>query len=162
MIQNMFLKTCSPLKTLVRTHLGYIPFEGRLGRRPTNWSKFYAEHRNANLQPVSKVTYTFDPIKENIHSLRNFMFMWNSKKVRATNIKMIVKTEIVDDRRDPIITFDLNDGRQLEIRTGNLTELEIATIVNSYLLPLVKEEELSEVVSKGAKAGGKTSKKGRK
>merc|ERR1712142_1104168 len=137
MIQNMFLKTCSPLKTLVRTHLGYIPFEGRLGRRPTNWSKFYAE-------------------------LRNVMFMWNSKKVRATNIKMIVKTEIVDDRRDPIITFDLNDGRQLEIRTGNLTELEIATVVNSYLLPLVKEEELSEVVSKGAKAGGKTSKKGRK
>jgi len=91
------------------------------------------------------------------------MFMWNSKKVRATNIKTIVKTEIVDDRRDPKITFDLNDGRQLEIRTGNLTELEIATIVNSYLLPLVKEEVASEVVSKGAKAaGGKTSKKGRK
>jgi len=91
------------------------------------------------------------------------MFMWNSKKVRATNVKTIVKTEIVDDRRDPKITFDLNDGRQLEIRTGNLTELEIATIVNSYLLPLVKEEVASEVVSKGAKAaGGKTSKKGRK
>jgi len=91
------------------------------------------------------------------------MFMWNSKKVRATNVKTIVKTEIVDDRQDPKITFDLNDGRQLEIRTGNLTELEIATIVNSYLLPLVKEEDVSEVASKGAKAaGGKTSKKGRK
>lgn len=163
MLSNMFLKTCTPLKTLVRTHLGYIPFEGRLGRRPTNITKFYEEHRNTNLQPVSKITYTFDPIKENYHSLRNFMFMWNSKKVRATNVKTIVKTEIVDDRRDPKITFDLNDGRQLEIRTGNLTELEIATIVNSYLLPLVKEEVASEVVSKGAKAaGGKTSKKGRK
>jgi len=159
----MFLKTCSPLRTIVRTHLGYIPFEGRLAPRPTKWSKFYEEHRNTNLQPVSKITYSFDPIKENYHSLRNFMFMWNSKKVRATNVKTIVKTEIVDDRQDPKITFDLNDGRQLEIRTGNLTELEIATIVNSYLLPLVKEEDVSEVASKGAKAaGGKTSKKGRK
>ena len=43
------------------------------------------------------------------------MFMWNSKKVRATNVKTIVKTEIVDDRQDPKITFDLNDGRQLEV-----------------------------------------------
>ena len=115
MHSNMFLKTCSPLRTIVRTHLGYIPFEGRLAPRPTKWSKFYEEHRNTNLQPVSKITYTFDPIKENYHSLRNFMFMWNSKKVRATNVKTIVKTEIVDDRQDPKITFDLNDGRQLEV-----------------------------------------------
>lgn len=164
----MFLKTCSPLKTLVRTHLGYIPFEGRLSPQLNNMQKFILEHKKANLQPVTKVTYTFDPMLENYHSIRNFMFFWNTKKVKATNIKLIVKTEIVDDRRDPKITFDLNDGRQLEIRSGNLTELEIATIVNSYLLPLVKAEEVTDTLSKGAAAaagggkGGKTSKKGRK
>jgi len=158
----MLLKTCSPLKTLVRTHLGYIPFEGRLGPQLNNMQKFVIEHKKANVQPVNKVTYTFDPMQENHHSLRNFMFMWNSKKVKATNVKLIVKTEIVDDRRDPKITYDLNDGRQLEIRTGNLTELEIATIVNSYLLPLVTEVEITETVSKGAAAKAGGSKKGRK
>ena len=44
-----------------------------------------------------------------------------------------------------------------------MTELEIATIVNYYLLPLVKEVEETETISKGAavKGGGK-GKKGRK
>ena len=52
------------------------------------------------------------------------------------------------------------------MKTRNLTELEIARVVNHYLLPLVKEEEEVETVSKGAakaaggKAGGKA--KGKK
>lgn len=132
-----------------------------------NVQKFLMEYKKANLQPVKKVTYTFDPIKDNYHSIRNVMFFWNTKKVKATNVKLLIKTEIVDDRREPKIVFDLNDGRQLEIRTGNLTELEIAIIINSYLLPLVKDEEVVDTLSKGAAAaasggGGKGGKKGRK
>jgi len=63
----------------------------------------------------------------------------------------------VDDRRDPTILMNLNDGRDLEIRTANLTELEISTVVNTYLLPLVKEEELAIVTKseKTSKQGGK-------
>ena len=176
----MFLKSVTPLVTSVRTHLGYIPFEGRLGYQlQTNAQKFYSEHRKANLQPVAKVTYTFDPMTSNWNSLRNFMFFWQTKKVRATAPKLITKTEVVDDRREPKVLFQLTDGRELEVRrsternisnlsihqikTANLTELEIATIVNSYLLPLVKEVEETETVSKGAavKSGGK-GKKGKK
>ena len=107
------------------------------------------------------------------------MFFWQTKKVRATAPKLITKTEVVDDRREPKVLFQLTDGRELEVRrsternisnlsihqikTANLTELEIATIVNSYLLPLVKEVEETETVSKGAavKSGGK-GKKGKK
>ena len=50
-----------------------------------------------------------------------------------------------------------------QIKTGNLTELEIATIVNYYILPLVKDVEDTETLSKGAavKGGGK-GKKGKK
>merc|ERR1712113_755742 len=70
-----------------------------------------------------------------------FMFFWNTKKVRKTNLKMATKVTVVDDRSEPTILMNLNDGRDLEIRCGNLTELEIATVVNHYLLPLVKEEE---------------------
>ena len=109
------------------------------------------------------------------------MFYWQTKKVKATNVKLMTKTEILDDRSDPRVLFDLNDGRQLEVgtqclhvdcfknilfqvKTGNLTELEIATVVNHYLLPLVQEVEEVETVSKGAAkaAGGAKGKKGKK
>ena len=44
-----------------------------------------------------------------------------------------------------------------------MTELEIATIVNYYILPLVKEVEETETISKGAAVKGDAKgKKGRK
>ena len=114
---KMFLKSVTPLVTSVRTHLGYVPFEGRLGYQlQTNAQKFYSEHKKANLQPVAKVTYTFDPMTNNWNSLRNFMFFWQTKKVKATAPKLITKTEVVDDRREPRILFNLNDGREFEVR----------------------------------------------
>ena len=119
----MLLKTVSPMVMSVRTHLGYIPFEGRLGAdRMNNAQKFYLEHKKANMQPVKKVTYTFDPMTPNVQSLRSIMFFWQTKKVKATNVKLITKTEIVDDRREPKILYDLNDGRQLEV------------IINSFII----------------------------
>ena len=108
----------------------------------------------------TQATYTFDPMTENCHSLRNFMFFWNTKKIRRTNLKLATKVSVVDDRSEPTILMNLNDGRDLEVpvlenfslrvlfemlsmsgvqmRCGNLTELEIASVVNHYLLPLVK------------------------
>ena len=52
---------------------------------------------------------------ENCHSLRNFMFFWNTKKVRKTNLKMATKVTVVDDRSEPTILMNLNDGRDLEV-----------------------------------------------
>jgi len=155
-----FIRPFSPLVNSVRTHLGYIPFEGRLSRPMVNKQKFLMETKRANLQPVNKITYTFDPMTTSYHSMRNFMFFWNTRKIKMTNVKMLTKVEIVDDRRDPTILMNLNDGRDLEIRAANLTELEIATIVNHYLLPLVKEEETLKV-TKGSdnKDKGKGGKK---
>jgi len=156
------LSAAAPQKTFVRTHLGYIPFEGRLGRKLTNKELFLKELKIANIQPVKKITYTFDPIREDYQSIRNFMYFWNKPKVLETNIKVIIKTDIVDDRREPVINFELTDGRELEVRTGNLTELEIARVVNYYLLPLVKEE-VAQTETKSAKgAGGGGAKKRKK
>lgn len=146
-----------PTLSSVRTHLGYIPFEGRIGRKLSNKELFLHELKKANIQPVKKVTYSFDPIRSDYQSIRNFMFFWNKPKVLETNIKLLVKTEILDNRREPVISFELNDGRTLEVRTSALTELEIARVVNHYLLPLVKEEEAA-VETKASKQG----KKGRK
>lgn len=147
--------------TAVRTHLGYIPYEGRRATQMNNMIQFTLELKKANLQPVKKVTYTFDPMTSNCHSLRNFMFFWNTKKVRRTNVKMLQSTKIVDDRSEPTVVMNLNDGRDLEIRTGHLTELEIATVVNTYLLPLVKEEEKA-MLTKAEKGAGQGGKKGGK
>jgi len=157
----MFLHPPSlPILSSVRTHLGYIPFEGRTSAYPTNLVKFLLEMKQANLQPVKKVTYTFDPMTLNCHSLRNVMFFLNTKKVKRTNLKLLNKVEIVDDRRDPTILMNLHDGRDLEIRTGNLVEHEIVTVVNTYLLPLVKDEEVATVTkSEKAAASGKSGKK---
>jgi len=158
------LSARAPLLASVRTHLGYIPFEGRTATPPNDIVKFTLELKKANMQAVTKATYTFDPMTENCHSLRNFMFFWNTKKIRRTNLKLANKVSVVDDRSEPTILMNLNDGRDLEIRCGNLTELEIATVVNHYLLPLVKEEEKATLTKseKGAGQGGKKGGKGKK
>ena len=63
----------------------------------------------------TQATYTFDPMTENCHSLRNFMFFWNTKKIRRTNLKLATKVSVVDDRSEPTILMNLNDGRDLEV-----------------------------------------------
>lgn len=138
--------------------MGYIPFEGRLAPYPTDKSKFHSEINRVNLQPVNKITYSFDPFTLDHYSLRVYMYFLNAKKPKATGVKTIHKTNILDDRSSPNIKFDLNDGRQLEVKTGNLSELEIASIVNNYVLPLVKDDVdvvVETKASKGAAKGGK-------
>jgi hypothetical protein len=43
---------------------------------------------------------------------------WHVIQVLSTNNKLLIKTEVVDDRREPKILFDLVDGRQLEVGWG--------------------------------------------
>lgn len=62
-----------------------------------------------------QATYTFDPMTENCHSLRNFLFFWNTKKIRRTNLKLATKVSVVDNRSEPTILMNLNDGRDLEV-----------------------------------------------
>merc|ERR1719376_1863938 len=100
---------------------------------------------------------------ENCHSLRNFMLYSITDPAPGINLKMATKVSVVDDRSEPTILMNLNDGRDLEIRCGNLTELEIAMVVNHYLLPLVKEEEKATLTKSEKGAGqGKKGGKGKK
>ena len=56
--------------------------------------------------------------------------------------------------------LDILNTILLQVRTGKLTELEIARIVNYYLLPLVKvEEAVAETKASKAAAGKKKGKK---
>jgi len=155
----------APVYVSVRTHLGYIPASGRIGRFLAFEEKTLLEFRKLNVQPIKKATFTFDPMLENYHSIRNVMYFFNKPKVLEGNVKIIVKTDIVDDRRDPSISLDLNDGRTLEIKTGNLDELEIIRVINYYLMPLITEEKAAtetKSAAKGAAGGGKKAAAGKK
>ena len=78
--------------TQVRTHLGYMPFEGRLRPHPTEPREFHAEIARTNLQPVNKITCVFDPFTEDYYSLRNYMYFVNRRKtkVNVLCIKLLV------------------------------------------------------------------------
>jgi len=151
----------SPLLISARTHLGYIPFQGRMGRVLSNNEKFIIEMRRVNLQPIKKATFSFDPMRQDYDSIRNFMYFFNKPKVLETNVKIAIKTDVVDDRSDPFVKLELNDGRDLEIKTGNLSELDILRVVNYYVLPLVTDEKERETKSSKGAAGG-AAKKGKK
>jgi len=153
----------SPILISARTHMGYIPFSGRIGRDLSNDEKFLIEIRKMNLQPVKKATFSFDPMRYDFDSIRNFMYFFHKPKVLETNMKIAIKTDVVDDRSEPIMKLELNDGRDLEIRTGNLTELDILRVMNYYVLPLVTEEKIMETKSaKGAAGGAKAAAKKKK
>ena len=55
----------APLLASVRTHLGYIPFEGRTATPPNDIVKFTLELKKANMQAVTKVEPTnYENIKK--------------------------------------------------------------------------------------------------
>ena len=49
------LSARAPLLASVRTHLGYIPFEGRTATPPNDVVKFTLELKKANMQAATKV-----------------------------------------------------------------------------------------------------------
>jgi hypothetical protein len=127
-----------------------------LGRTISNKEQFLVEMRQMNIQPVKKATFSFDPMRNDFTSIRHFMYFFHKPKVLEKNLKIAIKTEVLDDRTEPMIKLELNDGRVMEIKTSNLTELEILRVCNYYLLPLVTEEKVMETKSsKGAGSGGK-------
>jgi len=138
----------------VRTHTGYIPFEGRLPNIDNPQRDFYLKTRLINLQPVKKVTFKFDPFTKNCCGVRDMIAVMSTEKVRRTNPKCGFKTEVVDDGSEPTMKVELggdNDGKRIVFETGLLSSHEILEHFNRLVLPLVKEETEATVQSKGEK-----------
>lgn len=132
-----------------RTHTGYIPYEGPLGRQPRNDSdRFNRVCLQVNLQPVKKVTYQFDPFRPDVRSIRYVMTRLSIRRIRATNVKCVFKTDVLSDGSDPLIKFDLNDGRTLKFKAGTLSEFDIVSNLNRIVLPLVVAEESQSTSAK--------------
>lgn len=138
----------------VRHHTGYIPFEGRHGPDRNCMDRKVVDQTKAlNLQPVAKIQFTFDPIREDVMSIRHFMFITSFPKVRKTNPRVIYKTSVVSDRSEPEIKVELvDDGPKIVFKPSRLSVLDILYEFNKIVLPLVKDEvEPSATQTKSAK-----------
>ena len=165
------LSARAPMLASVRTHLGYIPFEGRTAAPPNQMVKFTLELKKANMQPVTKVHKLKIGFRIIIQSFTGHLHLWPNDWKLPQFAEFHVLLEHEESAKDQPENGDQGDcgGRSqwahhsheferrpgswgleerlcvyyvstgiAQIRCGNLTELEIATVVNHYLLPLVK------------------------
>ncbi|XP_011877055.1 PREDICTED: 39S ribosomal protein L53, mitochondrial [Vollenhovia emeryi] len=114
-----------------------IHFSGTLTRSAGAISAIMKQLRRVNLKPVSKIDVRFDPFDARAKETRDFLFYFSGSKLRATNPQCSLKTEIVCDRSEPIVTFSLQSGEKVVVKTGLLTSLNILELYNKHITSLV-------------------------
>lgn len=134
--------SASPIFILpVRTHYGYLPFEGRIPNDETPKAIQKKQLKALNFKPVKKITFQVDPCHRHSGSIRQLMTLISNPKVTKTGLKTIFKYDFVSDRSDPTVSLTFHDTDQsLVFKTAHLTEHEIIYELNKFVLPLVKED----------------------
>jgi len=131
-----------------------IPFSGRFSRSAGIYSSIGKQLKSVNLKPVEKIVFKFDPFRQNVTTVRDCLFMFSSEKVSNTNLRCLIKTDIVDNV-EPSISVTLGEGKKVVFNTSNLNSLEVLQEFNKIVLPLVpKEEEVSGKIA--GKLAGKS------
>ena len=84
------------------------------------------------------------------------MFHLSNKRVKATNLKCLYRTDILSDFSDPEMKVDLNDGRTVRFKSGKISTVELLNHLNKIVLPLVVVKDTTITETKAAKlaAGG--------
>lgn len=160
---NKLFSPFSHLNTLVRvpfrSHVGYMPFEGPIVPRNTPSHLLNREVLNVNLKPVTRIHFKWDPFHPKVKSVRDLMFLMSAERIRATNPKCTFKTEAVNDRAEATLRVALEDGRNLVFKLGHLNALDVISILNKHVLPMVKIEKETVLESKGSKMASAGKKK---
>ncbi|KYQ52778.1 hypothetical protein ALC60_08067, partial [Trachymyrmex zeteki] len=68
---------------------------------------------------------------------RDFLFYVSAPKIRATNPQCSLKTEVVCDRSKPTVTFSLQSGKKIVLKTALLTSLNILQLYNKHITSLI-------------------------
>jgi len=156
---DYFAPICIP----IRSHVGYLPAQGRRHPWDTEEARIARQVKIINLKPVKRMHFTFDPFNPTVKSIRHTLFHFSSDKVRGTNPKCVYKTDIVSDRSEPTIKVLLDDNDDnlgtIVFKTANLKAEDVLTKFNEMVLPLVKVEVEEERTTKGVKKGAASSKK---
>lgn len=124
-----------------RTHYGYLPFEGRVPNDQTPRAIQRNQLKALNFKPVKRITFQVDPCHRGSASIRQLMTLISNPKVTKTGPKTIFKYDFVTDRSEPKVTLTFHDTDQsLVFKTAHLTEHEIISELNKFVLPLVKAD----------------------
>ncbi|EEB20478.1 mitochondrial 50S ribosomal protein L53, putative [Pediculus humanus corporis] len=91
-----------------------------------------------NLKIVKRLLIKFDPFRKDVKEISNFI---HKKEVQESNPKLQIKTEILTDRSEQTITFDLTNGQTFIFKCANLKSLEILRLINTHITPLSPVEE---------------------
>ncbi|XP_047098962.1 39S ribosomal protein L53, mitochondrial [Schistocerca piceifrons] len=102
--------------------------------------------RSVTLKPVKKISVKFDPFQENVTETRNFLFHISSPKILSSNTSCVIKTDILCDRSEPIISFFLVNGESVIFKSKNLTALELLQLYNKHITPLAPAEQPASTV----------------
>jgi len=131
-----------------------ISFSGRFSKSAGIYSAIGKQLKSVNLKPVERVVFKFDPFQQNVKTVRDCLFMFSSEKISNTNLRCLIKTDIVDNV-EPSITVTLDKGPTITFKTSNLNSLEVLQEFNKIVLPLVPvEEELTGKIA--GKLAGKS------
>ncbi|TRY84369.1 hypothetical protein DNTS_025456 [Danionella cerebrum] len=77
------------------------------------------------LKVVNKIIIRFCPFEPNSRSVREFLTLVTSRKVRDSNKKCEIVTEVKHDSSEPAVDITFLDGEQLIMKTKNLTSKEM-------------------------------------
>ncbi len=158
-------RTCSAVLTAApsRSHVGYMPFFGRVPNKDLPMLKHFDQLKLVNLKPVKRVHYKVDPLHPKANSIREVMIQLSADRIRKTGVKTAYKYDFVSDRSEPVIELKFHDDdRVLEFSTANLTSPEIIYELNKFVLPLVKEETVVATKTKGSTKSAPTQTKKKK
>ncbi|XP_054754087.2 large ribosomal subunit protein mL53-like [Lytechinus pictus] len=77
------------------------------------------------LRFVKQITIEFCPWEKNVRSVRQFLSYIGNSKVRNTNQKCILKTNIKHDGTAPAVHINYADGQNLLFKTSHLSLSEM-------------------------------------
>lgn len=132
-----------------------IPFSGAIKRSGGITQAISSQLKKVNLKAVRKVFIQFDPFHDRVTETRYFMHYITAPKVLKTNLSCSFKTEVLCDRTDPSITFNLANGEEVVFNSANLTALEMCKLFNKHISVLAPKETVV-----ASPAATKTLKKG--
>ncbi|KAF9801596.1 hypothetical protein SFRURICE_015090 [Spodoptera frugiperda] len=125
-----------------------IPYSGTLRRSGGVVSAIGKQLRGVNLKAAKRITVKFDPFSDNVTHTRNFLHYISSQKIGLTNPNCTLKTEIVCDRSEPTVNISLAPSvaetakvKDITIKSGNLTCLEILQLLNKHISSLAPVEQ---------------------
>lgn len=95
-------------------------------------AKFISELFGFSLKNIKKLEAQFDPFHPNAPNVREFWAGVTDKKALKTNPECVVKTQIVSDRSDPLITIQFKDNHRLVLNGKHMESGHFIQLIRQF------------------------------